>query len=46
MQDQECKTKKHLEMSLGKAPLLTCALADPAAPRVSASMPSPVVSYP
>ena len=46
MQDQECKTKKHLELSLGKAPQLTCALADAAAPRVNAPLPSPVVTYP
>jgi hypothetical protein len=46
MQDQECKTKQHLEASLGKAPQLTCPLADPAAPRVNAPMPSPVVAYP
>jgi hypothetical protein len=46
MQDQECKTRKHLELALGKAPLLTCALADAAAPRVSAPLPAPVVTYP
>ena len=46
MQDQECKAKKHLEMALGKAPALTCSLADPAAPRVSTPLPSPVVAYP
>jgi hypothetical protein len=31
---------------MGQAPLLTCTLADPAAPRVNAPLPSPVVAYP
>lgn len=38
MQDQECKAKAHLEAALGKAPALGCALADPAAPRVTAPL--------
>ena len=38
MQDQECKARAHLEAALGKVPALTCALADPAAPRVSAPL--------
>ncbi len=46
MQDQECKTRQHLEAALGKAPALACPLADPAAPRVTAPLPSPVVPYP
>ncbi len=46
MQDQECKTKKHLAAALGKDPALTCALADPAAPRVEAPIKPPLVAYP
>ncbi|MBZ0231823.1 MAG: hypothetical protein K8M05_05690 [Deltaproteobacteria bacterium] len=46
MQDQECKTKQHLETALGKAPALSCPLADPAAPRVTVPLPSPIAAYP
>lgn len=38
MQDQECKTIKHLEAATGKTPALTCALSDPAGPRVNAPL--------
>ncbi len=38
MQDQACKAKVHLEAALGKPAALTCALADPAAPRVTAPL--------
>jgi len=39
MQDQECKARVHLEEALGRTPQLDCALADPAAPRVTAPLP-------